>query len=196
VLGICGWLLHNNKKYFRIALISLSGFAFFHVYAKLEMMRQKKIIVYNIPGRQAIDFIYRNEYCFRGDSSLIADAVLRNFHLKPARAALQANVSKAGLPRLSGENNKWQFFRKKMIIIDSSGSFIPIEDKITIDILLISKNPSLKIAGLITALKPSVIVFDASNSLWKIAGWKKECERLALPCFSIPQEGAFILDIE
>jgi competence protein ComEC len=127
---------------------------------------------------------------------MIADAVLRNFHLKPARATLQANVSTGCVTGLSGACNNWQFFGKKMIIIDSSLSFGPIKDKIIIDILLISKNPSIKIARLITALKPSVIVFDASNSLWKIAGWKKECERLALPCFSIPQEGAFILDIE
>ena len=38
--------------------------------------------------------------------------------------------------------------------------------------------------------------WDASNSLWKIANWKKECIALALPCFSIPEQGAFVLDIK
>jgi competence protein ComEC len=37
---------------------------------------------------------------------------------------------------------------------------------------------------------------DASNSLWKIAGWKKDCDELALPCFSVPEQGAFMLDLD
>ena len=81
-------------------------------------------------------------------------------------------------------------------MIDSSLQFHPLEKKVAVDLLLLSKNPGIKIAQLATAIKPSIIVFDASNSLWKIAGWKKECETLALPCFSIPEKGAFMLDVE
>lgn len=196
VICTCGWLIHKNKVYFRFALISLLAFAALQTHAKLMIRRQKKIIVYNVPQRQAVDFIYRDKYCFQGDSSMVSEDLLRNFHLKPARIALQAVTAKAGLPYLYHEGEAWQFFGKKMIIIDTAVHLVPAHKKLQTDLLLISKNPRLKIADLTGAITASIIIFDASNSLWKIAGWKKECLALALPCFSIPEEGAFILDIE
>jgi competence protein ComEC len=88
------------------------------------------------------------------------------------------------------------FYNKKILLIDKAVDFSRLEEKINIDALIISKNPSLKIASLMDAIRPSMIVFDASNSLWKIAQWKKECLMLALPCFSIPEQGAYVLNID
>jgi competence protein ComEC len=36
-------------------------------------------------------------------------------------------------------------------------------------------------------------VFDASNSLWKIGQWQKECEELHLRSYSVAEKGAFVL---
>lgn len=196
VASICAWLINKKKTYFRVAVISLFGFTAFQTYSKFAIKRQKKIIIYNVPKHEAIDFIYQDKFCFQGDSNMLSDGLLRNFHLKPARIALQANVFKKELPGLYYQNMEYQFFGKKMIIIDSAIHFMPETNKLKTDILLISKNPHIKIIDLVEALQPTIVVFDASNSLWKIAGWKKECERLALPYFSIPENGAFILDIE
>ena len=196
VISVCAWLINKHKNYFRFAMISLFGFTALQAYSKITIKKQKKIIIYNVPKYEAIDFIYQDKYFFHGDSSMLSDGLLRNFHLKPARIALQANVFKAELQGLYHKNMEWQFYGKKMIIIDSAIHFMPERNKLKTDILLISKNPHIKITDLIEALQPTIVVFDASNSLWKIAGWKKECEGLALPCFSIPDDGAFILDIE
>jgi len=46
------------------------------------------------------------------------------------------------------------------------------------------------------AQKPNCIVFDASNSLWKIQKWKKDCEALNLRFHSVPEQGAFVLDLK
>jgi competence protein ComEC len=37
-------------------------------------------------------------------------------------------------------------------------------------------------------------VFDASNSLWKIDKWQKDCEELHLRSYSVPEKGAFVAD--
>ncbi|MFT3909970.1 MAG: ComEC/Rec2 family competence protein [Ferruginibacter sp.] len=196
VISICAWLIHKNRNYFRFAMMSLFVFTALQSYSKLTIYKQKKIIVYNVPQQQAIDFIYQDKFCFHGDSAMLTDGLLRNFHLKPARIAMQTNNYETKLPGLYHKKMEWQFFSKTMIIIDSTIHLTAGESRIKVDILLISKNPHIKIIDLAAALQPTIVVFDASNSLWKIAGWKKECERLALPCFSIPAEGAFMLDIE
>ena len=190
------WILNRKKSNFYCAIFSLIIFTALHSYASLRLREQKKIIIYNVPGRQAIDFINQNQFTFKGDSSMVDDWMLSNFHLKPARIYLQATDKKQSLNDLYAHGNSWQFFDKKLLIIDSAGQYLPIKKRISADVLLISGNPAIKMAHIVTAIDPAIIVFDASNSLWKIAAWKKECLALALPCFSIPEKGAYILDIE
>ncbi|MEO7523818.1 MAG: ComEC/Rec2 family competence protein [Ferruginibacter sp.] len=196
VISICAWLIGKNKSYFRFASACLLIFTSFQSYSKIKIGQQKKILIYNVPKHQGIDFIYQDRFYFLGDSAMLTDGMLRNFHLKPARIALQTSICATKLAGLYQQGMQWTFFSKIMIVIDSSVILTAGESKFNCDVLLISKNPGIKISDLATVLKPAIVVFDASNSLWKIAGWKKECERLALPCFSIPEEGAFMLDIE
>ena len=196
IIGICSWLLYNNKRALKFAIACLFIFTGLQVYGALKLRQQAKMIVYNVPKYQAIDFIFRKQYHFVGDSILRQDGLLQNFHLKPARILFQSDQNKTALPNLYQSDHYYCFFAKKIMLIDSALSYEPVKDKIGIDILIISKNPSLKISGIISAIKPSVIIFDSSNSLWKIAKWKKECLALALPCFSIPEQGAFVLNID
>jgi competence protein ComEC len=49
---------------------------------------------------------------------------------------------------------------------------------------------------ILCAIQPKLIVFDASNSLWKISKWKKECDALNLRFFSIKEQGAFVMNLQ
>ena len=59
---------------------------------------------------------------------------------------------------------------------------------------MITKNANVNILDITTVLNPRCIVFDASNSMWKIAQWKKQCSLLHLPYFITAEQGAFVLD--
>ncbi|CAN5266857.1 hypothetical protein BH20BAC1_BH20BAC1_16860 [soil metagenome] len=69
------------------------------------------------------------------------------------------------------------------------------QGKIKIDYLVISGNPRLYMQDLLKTFDPAIIIFDGSNPLWKIEKWKKDCERLHLRFYSVPEQGAFIQDI-
>jgi len=192
----CGWLIYRKKTLFRISVICLLLFTLLQAYTKAKLSRQQKIIVYNIPKTQAIDLIHRNEYYFIGDSSLRVKGQQQNFHLNPSRIELQVKENVTIWKSVSRHENLWTFAGIRMLIIDSSISYQPLNTPIAVDIILISKNPVLKIAGIITALKPGIIVFDSSNSLWKIGEWKRECSALLLRSYSVPEQGAFVFDIK
>lgn len=196
IICVCSWLILQQKRYYKLALFCLIGFSGAHAWLKWNSAHQKKIIIYNIPQKQAIDFIAGKQFCFAGDSSLQIAGMLQNFHLKPSRVTYQVTESKYKLQALYQYSLGWIFFGKKILQVNGPTRFNSITEKIPVDILLISNNPTIKISQLITAVRPTITIFDASNSLWKIEGWKKECSALALPCFSIPDQGAFILDIE
>jgi competence protein ComEC len=67
--------------------------------------------------------------------------------------------------------------------------------KINVDIIIISKSPKLYIPQLAAVFNCKQYVVDASNSLWKIGKWKKDCEELHLQLHSVPEKGAFIVDL-
>ncbi len=189
------WLLNKNKNAFRLSLLSLLLFIMITGYAKWQTANQQKLIVYNVPQHQSIDFINGNAYKFIGDSVLLKDGMLQNFHLKPGRIALQLNKEVGSLPELYANNLFYQFDGKKILLIDRSFLFQPGEEKINVDYIIISKNPKLYIPQLAKVFKCEQFIFDGSNPLWKIAKWKKDCEQLHLRCYSVPEQGAFIVDL-
>jgi competence protein ComEC len=190
------WFMKKIKMMFIYALSTLLFFTMVLVYGKWDSYQQQKIIVYNVPQHQAIDFIQGNHYRFVGDSILLADAMLQNFHLKPGRIALQLNNKLETNENVFCHYPFYQFNNKKILLLDRSFDFDSLSGKINIDLVIISKNPRIKLSELVKIFNCKKIVFDSSNSLWKIDKWQKECEELLLPCYSIPVNGAFILDTE
>jgi competence protein ComEC len=195
VIAISAWLINKNKTVFKWALCSLLAFAMVQVYGNWQIKNQHKIIVYNVPQHQAIDFVSGNNYKFIGDSILLADGTLQNFHLKPGRVALQLNNKTDTLKGCLLHPPFYQLGNKKILVLDAPMVFEPQQQKIDVDIIIISKNPKLYIPQLAAVFNCKQYVADASNSLWKIDNWKKDCEGLHLQLHSVPEKGAFILDL-
>jgi competence protein ComEC len=164
-------------------------------YTNWERKDQKKLIVYNVPQHQAVDFTDGNEFRFIGDSILTVNGMLANFHLKPARIALQLTTKVNSLSTLYQQDHLFLFNNKKILFIDKSIVFEQAEQKIDIDYIIVSKGPKLYISQLAKVFNCSQYIFDGSNSLWKIANWKKDCEQLHLRCYSVPEQGAFVVDL-
>jgi competence protein ComEC len=195
VIGLSAWLIQKNKKYFLYALLSLLAFTMHSTYSKWMISNQQKIIVYNVPKYQAIDFVSGSTYQFLGDSILLEDGLLQNFHIKPARIAFQLNNRSDTLFNLFNQKLLYQYNNKKIVIINESIFIEPAETKTDIDLIIISKNPKLRIAQLLSIFNCKQFVFDASNAYWQIEKWQKECNDLNVNFFSIPAQGAFIYNI-
>ena len=122
------------------------------------------------------------------------DGALQNFNLKPARVLLQIEPQKDTLVKSNGIYDYCTFLNKKLIFVNKPIIFTPNEAPIKVDVLVLSNSPKIKIEELVAAISPTTLVFDGSNSLWKITQWKKACEELHLQYHSTIDDGAFILD--
>jgi competence protein ComEC len=189
------WLIQKNKKYFLAGLVALLAFVMQNAFSKWQTAKQQKLIVYNVPQHQAIDFINGNSYRFVGDSILLEDGLLQNFHLKPGRIALQLRNHTNLLGDGFQQNQFYYFQNKKILIVDKQISFAAPLLKIDMDLIIISKNPKLNITELLKVFNCKQVVFDASNPGWKINKWQQECRLLHVKYHSIPDEGAFIYNI-
>jgi competence protein ComEC len=195
VIFTAAWLMKKNSKLLRLSLSCLAGFVLMHGIISWQVKSQQKIIVYNVPQHQAIDFVDGNQYRFVGDSILLVDGLLQNFHLKPGRISLQLNKRVDTIPGCFQQGIFYQFAGKKILVIDKALSFEPANTAIDVDMIIISKSPKLYIPQLAKVFNCRQFVFDASNSLWKIEKWKQDCDKLNLRFHSIPAKGAFVMDL-
>jgi competence protein ComEC len=195
IAGFSMWLFFKNKASFKIALTALLCFVMIRSFSFWQSSQQKQMIVYNVPQHQAVDFINRRNFLFKGDSILSDDGFLQNFHLKPSRIIHRVS-SADSVSFLSHGNNIFQFGRKKILIIDQTISFAPSLIKINVDVIMISKNPNIKISNLNTVFNCGEFVFDASNAQWKINKWKQECEQLHVSGYAVVDKGAFVMNVD
>ena len=188
------WLIERSKKSAIIGLVALLAFSIFRSASFIKAKQQRKIIVYNVPQRRAIDFIEGNKYLFTGDADLLADDFVRNFHLKPARILYRIAPANL-LSSLIIDSNYLSFNKTNILLIDSSISFQHSESKLTIDLLVISKNSRLYISKLAASFDIQQIVFDGSAPFWKLNYWKKDCDSLHIPYHDVNEKGAFVMNL-
>ncbi|MEX1203487.1 MAG: ComEC/Rec2 family competence protein [Ferruginibacter sp.] len=195
LVAICSYLIQKKRKVLIASIALLLLFAGLQTKKYIELQSQQTMIVYHVTGKQAVDFIVQDRYLFVGDSSIRADTLLQQYHLKPSRTSMLASKEVNSLERLSSDGTSWQFYDKKIWMLNESLSQKDIKEPEKLDVLLLSKNARVLIADLLQRAQPTIVVFDASNSLWKIDQWKKECEALNLRFHSVNEQGAFILII-
>ncbi|MEO8415128.1 MAG: ComEC/Rec2 family competence protein [Ginsengibacter sp.] len=193
--GILYWLIKKNITAFKFGICAMFIFIGLTAFKKWGFSQQKKIIVYNIPAHKAIDFASGHEYHFIGDSDLAAEGLLQNFHLKPGRISLMLRPARLIGRQLYQHNNFYQFYGKRILLIDSAITYEQPASKVDVDYILVSKNPKLFIPNLAKVFNCSLYIFDASNPMWKIDKWKKDCEELHLRFHSVPEQGAFVTDL-
>lgn len=194
IIGLGEWLLNKRKQFLFVAILCILCFTADHAIKGWMQFQQNKIIVYNVSQHRSIDFISGHHFQFYGDSTMTADRSLQKFHLLPSRTLYQATRTSMPIEKFFHSGMFYQFCGKKIVIINSSVNFSSSIPPIAVDLIIISGNPKLSIASLAHVLKADLFVFDSSNSLWKIDKWKQECSGLHLPCYSVPEKGAFILD--
>ena len=147
-----------------------------------------------LPQHQAIDFYAGKQHYFRGDSVLLQDGFLRNFHLKPARIFYgtyhsPVQVLPAEQPVISWNNRKIAFLNGSHQLSKN-----PTAAPMKTNLLIVSKNPKTSIVTLLQHFDTDLIIFDSSNPKWKVERWKKDCDSLGIAHFSTMHQGAFVMN--
>ena len=194
IAGLSYWLLRKQKAALFLAFSSLLLFFMLRAADIIQKLQQQKLIVYNIPRHKAMDIIEGRNFQFIGDSILQQDGFLYNFHLKPCRI-LNRVTAVYHLSSINYQPELISSSHRKIILIDSSIHPSIVDKRIKVDAIILSQNPKLNIRQLAAVFDCNEFVFDASNSLWKINQWKKDCENLHLRHHSIPEQGAFVMDL-
>lgn len=194
ICAITWWLLHQKKAGIHIALVTLLLFILLRTMAIVNALHQQKLIVYNIPQHSAMDVIIGRKYFFKGDSTLQYDKSVQSFCLQPCRLVHRV-INRYNTGNLLVWNNFFRFGHISFLLIDQPLDLEKIPKQVTVDIIILSHNPSIHIREITDVFTCRRIVFDTSNSPWKIAKWKQECSQAGILCHAVADEGAFVFNL-
>jgi competence protein ComEC len=187
------WLLNKNAKAVKWSLLCLMLFFGLQSFYLFQTKKQKKLVVYNLAQHSAADLMLGNSYLFTGDTILLKDGFLRNFHLKPSRITNRV-YEHALTPNLFSET-VYRVNNKTILFLHENYWFSEQKEKMKVDVLIVSHNPKMYIEYLLKAIEPKLIVFDSSNPQWKIKKWKEDCQRFQIPFFTTSEQGAFVMNL-
>ena len=170
-------------------------------FASFEKIQQKKIIIYHSSGNTILDFFEgKNGY------SIATQNIPQKKLSFPSQNNRWANGIKK-VEQLHFENKNFktnnllyqkpfiQFFDKKIFLVDDSFQ-LKNHPKINVDFILFYKNPKINIQTISDNFIFKQIIFDASNSQWKIKKWKTNCQNLNISYYDIFEKGAFVIALE
>lgn len=188
VVAACYWLMEKRKVLAWTAGLSFGIFMLLRGLSFADAEGQQKLIVYNVPRYPAIDLIEGRSYSFVGDSALLYDNFIRNFHLQPSRIRHRISLTNDNPTALKS----FAFCGKQILIIDEEYAFQVLPAKQVIDVIVLSKNPKLYISNLTKSFDVKQMIIDGSVPQWKAALWQKDCDSLHIPCHNVSERGAFV----
>lgn len=162
-----------------------------------QQFEQKKLIVYNIPKTNAIDFITAKSNVLLTNKTFATNEYGLLFHIKHNWWDLGINDTKIisdsiRTKNLWVKNNVIRFYDKRIIIVNDNKLF---SETLPVDLLIISNNPSVHISDILKKYHPNKIIFDSSNYSYRVTKWKKECALIHQPYYSVPDEGALVVNL-
>lgn len=196
-LAICylaWWLLQKKTTGLLMGLTFIAVFFFLRSRNQFLQSQQHKLIVYNIPQHQSIDVLEGHTYLFIGDTPLQQKGFLRSFHLQPSRILHGIHPGNS-LPNTIITDHIIASDHVSVLIIDKDVPIIRVKQRIPVDIIIISGNPTIYLTQLATVFDCKQYVFDSNNPLWKIQYWKKDADNLHLRHHTTSEQGAFEVDL-
>lgn len=162
---------------------------------------QKKIVIYHSYRNSIIDFFDgKNGFSFHQK-----DIEEKNLSFATQNNRWANDIKK--VKPIHFENLKFQsenifyqkpfiqFFDKSIAILDDTFQFRK-GVKIKVDFIIIQNNPNFKMEDISQNLLFEKIIFDTSNSQWKVEKWKTGCQELNIQYYDIFEQGAFELTLE
>jgi competence protein ComEC len=197
------FLYFHKKKYRHLknSLCVLIAGLCLQVAEQVKEMQQKKIIVYAIPKMRVIDFISGREHVLITDTS---------YREKSALNYMKQNWCDLGLhnPAVAPSNIRTgtfyrkdemiQFYTKRIIIINDIRKTRELwqhRKSMIVDYAIVSQNVNIKMEEVIAVYQPHCIVFDPSNSSYRLGKWKKECKALQQQYYSVADSGAYVVEL-
>lgn len=195
-------LLIRNRvvSWIPIVLCFISLFLGVRAWQLSSSYQQQQLVIYALYEDTVIDFINGRKLVSWQSNTI--DKKTIDFNVKPNRWAM--NIQEEQIVAINDiYESEWlyidksylQFGDRRLVIVDHT---LPISVVPRISLkctyAVVRDDPKITMREMIANYNSSLIIFDGTNSRYKINQWKKECDAIGIAYYDIKEEGAFIDD--
>jgi len=192
IAGFFHWLWNRSIRGLIAGLFFLGACMIIRANSFIHHERQWLVVIYQVRGKKAIEYIRGRKYVFDGDPGLEPGSTAWYFNLRPARILHRVSP---GQPRdLIRTGNQILFGDKKILLVDRPFHIQSTGDALTLDLLVCSGRKT-RFPILDPGVRIMQLVIDGSVPSRVSAGIKKECLERKIPCHDVQESGAFVKNL-
>lgn len=213
IIVFTSYFILKRNSMLRLSLITIILFLVSTFYNDFSALKQRKLIVYNIPGNTAINFI-------DGKDNILISNLTKNANSSTLLFTTKNNWLELGLQKekivdvnslnrnslftnnLTVDNKNillkdryLGFYNHRFLIINKDFQLKKYTKKIKVDYILITSNNKIKVSDLVKYYDVKTLIIDSSNSLRNIEKWKTECAKFNIAYNVVAENGAFITNL-
>ncbi|NLO51362.1 MAG: ComEC family competence protein [Bacteroidales bacterium] len=165
-------------------------------------LHQQKVIIYQINGHSALEVVQGRRAILIADSALLADDQAMEF-------SLAMNHTYSGIRHLdifthdtlprADLGEAIHFYKPNFLSVGVlrfafiDPSYIPLHSSVPlrVDYVVVQQNPKIDLPDLATQYDFEAIIFDASNSWYRLRDWTAWCDSTETPYHNIREDGYF-----
>jgi competence protein ComEC len=210
IFSITMFIIQKKKSFLYLTLSIILIYLLTDTIQEIKSLKQKSIIVYNVKNSCSVNFIDGNKNYLLSDTAVLNNDKTINYIFK--NNWLNRSITDYKSINIDTIQNEEscnffensinsteefiQFYDKKILIMREKTlaeniGFKPLE----LDYIILSNNIYVSINDLTENFNVKKIIFDSSNKSWRIEKWKQECYDLNIEYFSVPDSGAFVLEL-
>ncbi|MBE0640374.1 MAG: ComEC family competence protein [Bacteroidales bacterium] len=176
------------------------------VFQKFQTLNQQKLVIYSVNGHSAIDFFIGNQLIGIADTALFKDTRTIDFNLEANRIFSGAQFKEQlafntlTLESMNLSNLTVKYFYPNLFlagdtriaVVDNGlPDFMP-ETPLRTDIVVLRENTDKKIPQILKMFDFDQLVFDSSNSPWKVREWRSYCDEHQIDYYDVREKGALV----
>ena len=197
ILFISFFMISKRIRYIRYTILFFVLLFAYNISNSIINSKKSMLVVYNIPKHSAINII-------NGSYSQLFTSLDTNKSNKNFTYNILPLWKRLGLKRTFQQSNQnsydlysYYFFKDIRILNINKSTYLKYKPKrkLDSDYLILSDNVNVRISDLISYFNFEKIIFDSSNSYYKIKIWTEECHSSGIKYHSISDQGAFIIHL-
>jgi competence protein ComEC len=200
VLGLSMLWLYKKREWLLPLLFSMLLFVSDSLLQSIISSNSNTFIVYKTTQYSAMDFISAQKNMLLGDSAFINDKQKQKFVLKENHvksrieelAVQQTGTTPLSCDYLYKEDNLILFQSLRILFIDKQLTPKITPKPLGIDFVVVAKNTKINLPDLLSQYRFKCLIFDSSNTWWKIKKLKEEAAKLEIEIWDVNEKGAFV----
>ncbi|MDA3953606.1 MAG: ComEC/Rec2 family competence protein [Bacteroidales bacterium] len=193
IFSISFFIITKKLHFLKYSGWVLLGLMFYNISSNYLKSKKSILTVHNISGISAINIIEKNNTLFFCNKEMDLNEKNIKYNIAPLWQEYGIDEESIIPLQLCKSTNYFTFKNKRILQIKSNtiNKYIP-KEKINIDYIILSENININIIELNKYFEFEKLIFDSSNSFYKIKTWEKDCKKNNIAYYNVVDKGAFI----